>query len=257
MTKQIRLDVLVEHELPGIRALDPEVLRRVPAFRNAADLRADDVRDPVHRLSLRALAGAPSAHAGARRSAHEASATGRARSSRRRPCRAASSARAQRLRPAPSRPPRHRRRAAIAGRARRVPDAEADRDRQRGVALDPRDRRRDAARIGRGRAGDAGDRDVVDEARGVGEHGRQPLVVGGRRREADEVRARPRSAGRQSSSSSSGGRSTTIRPSTPAASRRRRKRVDAVDVDRVVVAHQHDRRVVVARAERGAPGRAS
>ena len=65
--------------------------------------------------------------------------------------------------------------------------AEADRDRQRGVALDARDRRRDPAGVGRRRAGDAGDRDVVDEARRVREHRRQPLVVGGRRREADEV----------------------------------------------------------------------
>ena len=45
----------------------------------------------------------------------------------------------------------------------------------------------DLAGIGRRRAGDAGDRDVVDEARGVREHGRQALVVGRRRREADEV----------------------------------------------------------------------
>ena len=58
---------------------------------------------------------------------------------------------------------------------------------KRGVALDARDRGRDLAGVGRRRAGDAGDRDVVDEARGVREHGRQALVVGGRRREADEV----------------------------------------------------------------------
>ena len=57
------------------------------------------------------------------------------------------------------------------------------------------------------------------------------------------------SAGRQSSSSSSGGRSTTISPSTPAALASARKRSTAVDVDRIVVAHQHDRRVVVVLAE--------
>ena len=49
--------------------------------------------------------------------------------------------------------------------------------------------RADLAVIGRGRAGDAGDRDVIDEARRVGEHRRQALVVGGRRRQADEVEA--------------------------------------------------------------------
>ena len=67
--------------------------------------------------------------------------------------------------------------------------AEADRDRQLGVALDARHRGVDLVRVGRGRAGDAGDRDVIDKARGVGEHRRQPLVVGGRRREPDEVQA--------------------------------------------------------------------
>ena len=45
----------------------------------------------------------------------------------------------------------------------------------------------DLADVGRGRAGDAGDRDVIDKARGVREHRRQPLVVGGRRGEPDEV----------------------------------------------------------------------
>ena len=44
-----------------------------------------------------------------------------------------------------------------------------------------------SALAGRARAGDAGDRDVVDEARGVAQHRRQALVVGGRRRQADEV----------------------------------------------------------------------
>ena len=56
-------------------------------------------------------------------------------------------------------------------------------------------------------------------------------------------------AGRQSSSSSSGGRSTMISPSTPAALASARKRAVAVGVDRVVVAHQHDRRRAVGRAE--------
>ena len=44
----VRLDVLVEHELPGLRALDPEIFRRLAAVEIAADLRPDDVGDPVH-----------------------------------------------------------------------------------------------------------------------------------------------------------------------------------------------------------------
>ena len=53
------------------------------------------------------------------------------------------------------------------------------------------------------------------------------------------------SAGRHSSSSSSGGRSTTMRPSTPAALASARKRSTTVDVDRIVIAHQHDGRFVI------------
>ena len=67
---------------------------------------------------------------------------------------------------------------------------------------------------------------------------------------ASRMKLRPAlSAGRQSSSSSSGGRSTTIRPSTPAAFGVGEEALDAVDVDRIVVAHQHDRRGVVALAK--------
>ena len=47
----VRLDVLVEHQLPGIRALDPEVLRRLPP-QHVADLRPNDVGEPIH-VSLR------------------------------------------------------------------------------------------------------------------------------------------------------------------------------------------------------------
>src|SRR6185312_15149206 len=47
----VRLDVLVEDELAGLRALDPEVLRRLAA-QEAADLRTDDVRYPVHGLVM-------------------------------------------------------------------------------------------------------------------------------------------------------------------------------------------------------------
>jgi len=42
----VGLDVLVEHELPRIGALDPQILRRLAA-QETANLRADDVGDPV------------------------------------------------------------------------------------------------------------------------------------------------------------------------------------------------------------------
>ena len=81
---------------------------------------------------------------------------------------------------------------------------------------------------------------------------RSSSVVGVARR----MKQRPRaSAGRQSSSSSSGGRSTMISPSTPAALASSRKRSRAVAVDRIVVAHQHHRRVVVLAPGSRAPAR--
>ena len=48
----VRLDVLVEDELPGLGALDPEILRHLAASEEVADLRPDDVGDPVHRVTL-------------------------------------------------------------------------------------------------------------------------------------------------------------------------------------------------------------
>ena len=81
---------------------------------------------------------------------------------------------------------------------------------------------------------------------------RRSSVVGVASRMKSSPAAR---AGRQSSASSSGGRSTTISPSAPAALASARKRVVAIAVDRVVVAHQHDRHVGVARRARGGRGR--
>src|SRR6185312_13305992 len=43
----VRLDVLVEHKLSGIRTFDPQILRRLAA-QNIADLRPHDVGEPVH-----------------------------------------------------------------------------------------------------------------------------------------------------------------------------------------------------------------
>ena len=51
----VGLDVLVEDELAGLRTFDPEIFRRLAA-QEAANLRADDVGDPI------AAAGAGAEH---------------------------------------------------------------------------------------------------------------------------------------------------------------------------------------------------
>src|SRR5665213_2424064 len=43
----VGLDVLVEHQLPGIGAFDPQILRRLAA-QDVADLGPDDVGEPIH-----------------------------------------------------------------------------------------------------------------------------------------------------------------------------------------------------------------
>ncbi len=42
------LDILVEDELPGVGAFDPQILRHIAAVEKAADLWSDDVGYPVH-----------------------------------------------------------------------------------------------------------------------------------------------------------------------------------------------------------------
>ena len=115
-------------------------------------------------------------------------------------------------------------------------------------ALDARNRRADLRRVRSGRAGDAGDRDIVDKARGIRENGRQTPVVGGRRREADEVQAcRKRGQAElrilfrrqidDDQAIDAGGFGIV------------EKALDAVDIDGIVIAHQHQRRRVVALAK--------
>ncbi len=126
--------------------------------------------------------------------------------------------------------------------------AEADRDRQIGVALDARDRLFHLRRIGRRRAGDAGDRHVIDEARGVLQDRRQPLVVRGRCRETDEVEAGVKR--RHAHLVVFLGRQVDDDETVHARGFRIGEEfLDAIDVNRIVVAHQHDRRRVVAGAE--------
>ena len=47
----VRLDVLEEHELAGLRTFDPEILRQLAPVEEVANLRPDDVGDPVHGAS--------------------------------------------------------------------------------------------------------------------------------------------------------------------------------------------------------------
>ncbi len=102
---------------------------------------------------------------------------------------------------------------------------------------------------GGARAGDAGDADVVDEARAALEHVRQARVVGGGRDQADDVEPVRGGDAAASMSASSVGRSTTISPSTPAPAASVQKAFGAVGQDRVEVAHQDDRRRGVVAAE--------
>ena len=55
----VRLDILVEDELSRFRTLDPEIFRSFATIQEVANLRADNVRNPVHRASLK-----PKGHAG-------------------------------------------------------------------------------------------------------------------------------------------------------------------------------------------------
>jgi hypothetical protein len=127
-------------------------------------------------------------------------------------------------------------------------DAEADAQGQVGVATQARHGLLDVIQGRRAGAGDTGHRHVVDEAGAAGQHGGQAVVVGGRRGQADEVDAcalrrlaqlvvvlRRQVDHDQAVDAGSLGVGDEA--------------LDAVDEDRVVVAHQHQRRALVAGAE--------
>ena len=139
------------------------------------------------------------------------------------------------------------------GRLGGVADAEADGDRQIGMALQPRYRPGDIGIGGRAGAGDAGDGDVIDEARGIAQHGGQALVVGGRRGEADEMQARR--LGRQAELLILLRRQIDDdQPIDARVLRIRQELRHAILIDRIVVAHQHDGRRRRPRGGSRAPG---
>ena len=118
------------------------------------------------------------------------------------------------------------------------------------MALDALHGLRDLRIIRDGCAGDAIDRDIIDKARGIGEHLGQALVVGGGGGEADEVHAR----------FERGNAELRIllrrqidhdQPIDASGCRVRQKAFNAIDIDGVVVAHQHDGRMVVLGAKGG------
>ena len=95
--------------------------------------------------------------------------------------------------------------------------------------------------------GDAGDRHVVEKAAGVAEHLGQAAIVGGRGHETDEMQAV--AARRQAQLVVFLGRQVDHdQPVDPRRARVVEEALRAVAPDRVVVAHQHDRRRVVAAA---------
>ena len=242
MVVTMRADALVgvevaveDHPLAG-RALLPEILRHLGlvARIEGADLRPDIVGEPAHRAAPRtasARARTLACRAGTRAGVARPCASRflARRSIRAEPTTAASAMRAISAACSGSRMPKP---TATGSRVCRLMRATSGRH-----------------PLGHGRllAGDAGDRDVVDEARDVLEHRRQALVVGGGRRQPDEVEA-----GRARRQAELG---VLLRrqvdhdqPVGTGGLGVRQEALVAVAVDRVVVAHQHDRHVGVGRA---------
>ncbi len=164
---QVRLQLAVEDHLLALRAFLPEIVGHARLARERLQLGADEVGEPVH--GVRVPSGAPCARARRRPAAEPSRARPRRRRFRRRsppgrrcadtsaePTTAASATRATA--------------AACSGVLMPKPTA-TGRSVWRSQALDGLLRRFGVA--GRPRAGDAGDRDIIDEAAGIAQHRRQ------------------------------------------------------------------------------------
>ena len=220
----VGLEVLVIDHLPRLGALHPQIVRHVLLAKDAADLGPDDAIDPVHGLQNSQMFK----HAQnqfkpkARPPRPFARSAAASRSTRPSTCgvvlRVALPCASRLSATAPTSAEPTTTPSAMRGQRAHLVlglHAETDRDRQIGMRLDAADMGANRADVGRRGAGDAGDRDVVDEPARIGENGRQALasVVGVARR----MKFNPAAvAAGRSSASSSGGMSTTIRPSTPA-----------------------------------------
>ncbi len=137
---------------------------------------------------------------------------------------------------------------ATCGGLLRSSEAEADGDRQSGEAAQPGDGGGDLGGIGRAGAGDAGDRDVIDEAAGVLDDAREAVLVARRGREADKIEAR--GARRPGQLGILLGRQVDDdNPVDPGGNGVLREALRSVAVDRVVIPHQHDRGRLVGAAQ--------
>src|SRR5580704_15451656 len=130
----------------------------------------------------------------------------------------------------------------------RVLDAEPDRDWEPRPPLEARDGFADQLDVRRSRPGNSGDRNKVDEAAGVSENLRQTIIAGGGRDQTNK--SEPRSARGQANLVVFLGRAIDDNQAVDA--RRFRvgqERLDAIDVNGVVIAHQDKRRVRIPGAE--------
>ena len=276
----VRLEVAMEDHLAGLGTFDPQVLRHLPLGEEVADLGTDDVADPAHAdtfipVSRRAFGpprllypgpgralrpSAPLVPVGLRFAYSAATARAPRTPSASSATRSVTAATVPALaRPAPS---SESRTALTSADPTTTPSAVLPMARAWSAVLTPKPTATgnmvcrlilvtaSATRVvsGRGGAGDAEDRDVVDEARRIGEHRRQPLVVGGRRRQPDEADA---VLHRRQAELVIGLRRQVDddQPVDAGGLGIGEKALAAIGIDRVVVAHQHDRRVGVARAK--------
>ncbi len=248
--EQVRLELAVEQHLLAARAFVPEIVRHALPGDDRPDLRQHEIGEPVHGAPLRSSTimrrrlPPRAAHAAGERGdigEHGLDQAG-----------LRSVFLVERGRDALHQRGSNHRGVGYArdlGRLLRGLDAEAHGDRQRRVAADPRHGFRDIGDAGGFCAGDAGDRHVVDEAGGAPEHHRQALVVAGGGGQADEVDAGG-ARGRVQLLVLLGRQVDGDQPVDPRGLGVRAEPLGAVAVDRVVVAHQHDRRLGLATPER-------
>ena len=134
-------------------------------------------------------------------------------------------------------------------RARGVANAEADADRQRDVPADLVELARDVARVEMARAGDALQRDVIDVAAREPRDALRCAPRASSARSGRSARCRARAAAPRTRPLPRADSRRRCTPSTPASRARSANARDAHRLDRIRVAHQHDRRRRVAPAK--------
>ena len=123
-------------------------------------------------------------------------------------------------------------------------DTETHGNRQVGCGAQAAHRVRNRLIGGRGRAGNAIDRDVIDEAARIAHHGLQPVGIGRRRDQPDKIE--PGGLGRQAKLAILFRRKIDDNePIDPNGFGPLQKRRNAHRMDRIVIAHQHNRRGLI------------